>query len=86
MAMIPSLVDKDELFLANSLVSVTSMIAAVLGCWSGRRDCGEVGVESGFIIDASTFFPFFAADLFYARQRRQCVYTERYPGTGQGSD
>jgi len=56
MAMIPSLVDKDELFLANSLVSVTSMIAAVLGFGLGGVIVEKWGVESGFIIDASTFF------------------------------
>jgi MFS family permease len=56
MAVIPNLVDKDQTLMANSLVSVTAMIAAVLGFGLGGVIVERFGVEAAFLIDASTFF------------------------------
>lgn len=56
MAIIPHLVKKGNLFLANSLVSTTAMIAAVLGFGLGGLIVEKWGVWTAFMIDAFTFF------------------------------
>lgn len=56
MAIIPSIVTKKELFLANSLISLTAMIAAILGLGLGGIIVEKWGVKTAFIIDACTFF------------------------------
>lgn len=55
MAIIPSIVNKDELFLANSLVSITAMIAAVLGLGMGGIIVEKWGARTVFVLDAITF-------------------------------
>lgn len=56
MAIIPSLVDKENLFMANSLVSITAMIAAIFGLVLGGLIVEFWGVKSAFTLDAATFF------------------------------
>jgi MFS family permease len=56
MAIIPSLVAKEDLFMANSLVSITAMIAAILGFGLGGMIVEKWGVKTAFILDACTFF------------------------------
>lgn len=56
MSIIPDIVGKDWLFMANSLVSTTGMIAFVLGCALGGFIVDRVGARMGFVIDAWTFF------------------------------
>lgn len=55
MSIIPELVDKKSLFIANSLISVTATIAAVLGFGFGGMMVQSWGVERTFFIDALTF-------------------------------
>lgn len=55
MAVIPSLVEKESFFMANSLVSVTATIAAVLGFGFGGMIVEKWGVEQAFYINAITF-------------------------------
>lgn len=55
MAIIPSLVDKKSFFMANSLISITATIAAVLGFGLGGMMVQKWGVERAFFIDALTF-------------------------------
>ena len=55
MAIIPSLVDKKSFFMANSLISTTATIAAVLGFGFGGMMVQKWGVERAFFIDALTF-------------------------------
>ena len=55
MSIIPDLVDKKGLLVANSLVSVTGMIAFVLGCAFGGILVDKIGARGGFIWDAATF-------------------------------
>lgn len=55
MAVIPSLVEKENFFMANSLVSVTATIAAVLGFGFGGMIVEKWGVEQAFVINAVTF-------------------------------
>jgi len=56
MAIIPDLVEEDNLIKANSLVTVTGMIAFVCGALFGGMIVENLGVKNGFIWDAATFF------------------------------
>lgn len=56
MSILPDLVGKDHLAMANSLVSTTGMIAFVLGCALGGFFIDYFGSRTGFMIDAATFF------------------------------
>ena len=56
MAIIPSLIKDKNLLIANSLVSITATIAAVLGFGLGGIIVEKWGVESAFMLDACTFF------------------------------
>ncbi|MFC1514616.1 MFS transporter [Candidatus Omnitrophota bacterium] len=51
MAIIPALVKEKEIFVANSLVSVTANIAAILGFGLGGILVERLGPRGGFIID-----------------------------------
>ena len=55
MAIIPSLVEEKQTLIANSLVSTTAMVAAILGFGLGGIIV-EKSVYAAFIIDAATFF------------------------------
>jgi len=56
MAIIPELVQGKSILLANSLFSVTAMIAAVIGFGLGGIIVERWGTKSAFLIDACTFF------------------------------
>jgi len=56
MAIIPSLVEKDKIILANSLISTTAMIAAILGFGVGGIIVEKLGAKMAFFIDSLTFF------------------------------
>jgi len=56
MSIIPQLVVKDNLLVANSLMTTTGMIAFVLGCALGGFLVDHLGAYGGFISDAITFF------------------------------
>jgi len=56
LSIIPNLVRKEELLLANSLVNTTGMIAAVLGFGIGGIIVDWLGPKGGFYIDVLTFF------------------------------
>ena len=56
MSIIPDIVDKEHLITANSLVTTTGMIAAVLGLGLGGLMIEKLGARNGFIVDAFTFF------------------------------
>ncbi|MFH2145634.1 MAG: MFS transporter [Candidatus Omnitrophota bacterium] len=55
LSIIPDLVDKEKLLIANSLTNVTIMIAAVLGVGLGGPLIEAVGAKAGFYIDALTY-------------------------------
>ncbi|MCG8430285.1 MAG: MFS transporter [Candidatus Omnitrophica bacterium] len=54
-SIIPELVDKKDLVMANSLANVTGMIAAVLGLGISGLLVEWVGARSGFYIDSLSF-------------------------------
>ncbi len=56
MSIIPELVSADHLHVANSLATVTGMIAFVLGALLGGLIVEYVGAKGGFMCDAITFF------------------------------
>lgn len=56
LAIIPDIVHKDKLLLANSLTSTTMMIATVIGFGFGGIIVGMVGARGGFYIDSLTYF------------------------------
>ena len=54
-SIIPDLVSKEKLMIANSLTNTTMMLAAVLGVGIGGALIESVGAEGGFYIDAMTY-------------------------------
>ncbi|RKY35969.1 MAG: hypothetical protein DRP78_04775 [Candidatus Omnitrophota bacterium] len=54
-SIIPELVSKQKLMIANSLVNTTMMVAALLGIGVGGLLIEKVGAKSGFYIDAFTY-------------------------------
>jgi MFS family permease len=56
LAIIPELVKKEDLLIANSLVNITGMIAAILGYGIGGLAVEWLGVKGGFYLDALSFF------------------------------
>jgi len=56
LSIIPDLVDKKDLLMANSLVNITGMIAAILGFGISGILVEKVGAEKGFYLDALSFF------------------------------
>ena len=55
MAFIPEITDKEDLFLANSLISVTATVAAVIGFGLGGIIVEKYGAVRAFQLDAMTF-------------------------------
>ena len=56
LSIIPEIVDKKDLLIANSLVNTTGMIAAVLGFGISGIIVERWGAEKGFYLDALSFF------------------------------
>jgi MFS family permease len=55
LAIIPDLVEKQDLLIANSLVNTTGMVAAVLGFGISGLIVEWLGARSGFYLDAASF-------------------------------
>ncbi len=56
LSIIPDIVHKDKLLLANSLTSTTMMIATIIGFGFGGIIVGRLGAEGGFYVDSVTYF------------------------------
>lgn len=56
LAIVPELIPKEQLLLANSLVNTTGMIAATAGFGIGGIVVAVLGVKGGFYIDSISFF------------------------------
>ena len=55
LSIIPELVDKKQLVMANSLVNTTGMIAAVLGFGASGIVVERLGAQAGFYLDSASF-------------------------------
>lgn len=55
MAFIPQVVKKEDIFMANSLISITATIAAVIGIGAGAIIVERYGTMAAFILDGATF-------------------------------
>lgn len=55
MAFIPEIVDKEDIFLANTLISTTAAIAALIGIGFGAIIFETYGAATAFTLDAATF-------------------------------
>ena len=55
MSIIPDLVQKEDLLMANSLVNITGMVASAMGFGIGGIIVEIVGAKGGFYLDAATF-------------------------------
>jgi MFS transporter, DHA3 family, macrolide efflux protein len=73
MAYIPEIVKKEDIFLANSLVSITATIAAVLGIGLGGIIVEKYTVAIALKIDAATFFAS-ALAIFLIRKRDKVIF------------
>ena len=71
MSIIPELVEKKDLLMANSLVKITGMIAAVLGFGISGALVEKVGAENGFYLDAVSFFV--SGTLIFLITKRQAA-------------
>jgi len=56
MSFIPKIAEQKNIFLANSLVSITATIAAVIGVGLGGILVEKYGMANAFYIDSTTFF------------------------------
>ncbi|MCX5708607.1 MAG: MFS transporter [Candidatus Omnitrophica bacterium] len=68
MAIIPDLVDKKQLLMANSLVNTTGMIAAVLGFGISGIVVEKLGAKAGFYLDSLSFLVSGACIFFIAKK------------------
>jgi MFS family permease len=73
MSIIPELVSPDNLHTANSLATVTGMIAFVLGALLGGMLVEYAGARGGFLCDAATFFLSALLVSFISRDRLKKV-------------
>jgi len=55
LSIVPDLVKKEDLLIANSLVNITGMLAAILGFGISAMVVAHYGAESGFYIDSLSF-------------------------------
>ena len=65
MSIIPDLVEKESLLMANTLVSTTGMIAFVLGCALGGFLVDRYGARNGFYHRRGDVFRFRGARFFH---------------------
>lgn len=68
LSIVPDLVEKKDLLLANSLVNTTGMIAAILGFGVSGVIVEKLGAKSGFYLDAFSFL--FSGTLIFLIARK----------------
>lgn len=82
MSIIPEIVDEAQIHAANSLATVTGMIAFVLGALLGGLIVEYAGAKGGFLCDAVTFFISAALISLISRERYR-VKPEQIAATGR---
>ncbi len=83
MAFIPQLTEKNEIFIANTLVSVTATTAAVFGIGMGGVIVDSLGLRAAFYIDALTFFASAIFIFFIARVEKKYFSPNDIVGLGR---
>ncbi len=73
MSIIPELVDEEHLHMANSLATVSGMIAFVLGALLGGLIVEYGGARGGFLCDAATFFISALLVFFISHERNKAM-------------
>ena len=56
MAIIPNIIKKEDIFLANSLISITATVSSIFGIGLGGIIVENLGLKPAFLIDIFTFF------------------------------
>ncbi|MBU1042975.1 MAG: MFS transporter [Candidatus Omnitrophica bacterium] len=74
-SIIPEIVDKDQLLIANSLINTTMMLAVVFGIGLGGPLIEKVGAKSGFYIDAISYL-LSAVFLFFVKIKYSALKTK----------
>ena len=82
MSIIPEIVDETQLHAANSLATVTGMIAFVLGALLGGLIVEYAGAKGGFLCDSVTFF-ISAALISLISRRRYKMEPQKIVETGK---
>lgn len=80
LSILPDLVGKNDLVIANSLVNTTGMIAFIIGSGIGGVLVEWVGVEKGFYLDALSFFISATLVFFIATKTSSRVNLARVSG------
>ena len=83
MSLVPQMVDKGDLHIANSLVTVTGMIALILGALFGGLIVERSGPRGGFIFDAGTFFVSAMLVFTVSRIRRWEISKDKIVAAGR---
>jgi MFS family permease len=73
LSIIPDMVNKKDLLMANSLVNTTGMIAAILGFGIGGLLVEWLGAKSGFYLDSISFLISGALIFFITKETRALV-------------
>jgi MFS family permease len=76
LAIVPDLVKKEDLLMANSLVNITGMIAAILGFGAAGVVVELLGARGGFYLDALSFF--ISAALIFLISIKKAPKTARH--------
>ncbi|MCF7873662.1 MAG: MFS transporter [Candidatus Omnitrophica bacterium] len=71
MAFIPQITEKKDIFIANTLVSVTATTAAIFGIGLGGIIVDSLGLKATFYIDAITFFASAIFIFFIAKTEKK---------------
>lgn len=83
LAIIPDIVDKKDLLMANSLVNITGMIASVLGLGASGVLIEWVGAKSGFYLDSLSFLISAILIFLIAHRSRGCFNVREVKEVGK---
>lgn len=73
LSIVPDLVEKKDLLIANSLVNITGMIAAIVGFGVSGILVERLGAQGGFYLDALSFFVSGVFIFLIAKKSTSCV-------------